>query len=100
MGKSSGKIKKLGINGFGRIGKLTVWNQIGLKYFDELVINVGREVGTSIYDIAHYIERDSTYGSLQSFLYGFNSKPVVSDINEEKTCFCNGFDNDCCAAVF
>ncbi len=83
MGKSTGKIKKLGINGFGRIGKLTVWNQIGLKYFEELVINVGREVGVSINDIAHYIERDSTYGSLQSFLYGFKSKPVVKEIDEQ-----------------
>ncbi len=75
-------MKKLGINGFGRIGKLTVWHQIGHKYFDELVVNLGREVGTSINDIAHYVERDSTYGSLSSFLYGFKKDSVIENINE------------------
>ena len=37
---------KLGINGFGRIGKLTVWNHVGRKYFDELVVNIGRNAGS------------------------------------------------------
>ncbi|MBW1899987.1 MAG: hypothetical protein JRI61_13200, partial [Deltaproteobacteria bacterium] len=35
----SGKGLKLGINGFGRIGKLTVWQNVGRRYFDELVVN-------------------------------------------------------------
>ncbi|MBW2199560.1 MAG: glyceraldehyde-3-phosphate dehydrogenase, partial [Deltaproteobacteria bacterium] len=43
---------KLGINGFGRIGKLTVWHHVGRKYFDELVVNLGRDVGGSLEDIA------------------------------------------------
>ena len=73
---------KLGINGFGRIGKLTTWHFVGRKYFSELVVNVGRQVGTSIEDLAHYMERDSTYGSLQSFLHGHNAKPVIADIDE------------------
>jgi glyceraldehyde 3-phosphate dehydrogenase len=53
----------LGINGFGRIGKISVWHQIGRKYFKELVVNIGREAGTSLEDIAHYLERDSNYGA-------------------------------------
>lgn len=73
---------KLGINGFGRIGKLTVWNQIGRKYFDELVVNIGRNAGESMKDIAHYAERDSTYGSLHGFLHGFQAQPVIGDIDE------------------
>ncbi len=36
---------KLGVNGLGRIGKLTVWHHVGRKYFDEIVVNIGREAG-------------------------------------------------------
>ena len=49
----------LGINGLGRIGKLTLWHHAGRKYFSEIVVNMGRRVGSSIADLAHYIERDS-----------------------------------------
>ena len=35
----------LGINGIGRIGKLTLWNHLNLRHFDRIVINAGREVG-------------------------------------------------------
>ena len=67
-GKSSGL--KLGINGLGRIGKLTLWHHIARKYFDEAVVNVGRNVGGSLTNLAHYLERDSTYGSLGGYLFG------------------------------
>ena len=50
---------KLGINGLGRIGKLTLWHHVARKYFEEIIVNIGREVGNSIVDLAHYIERDS-----------------------------------------
>jgi len=74
----------LGVNGFGRIGKLTVWHHIGRKYFNEIVVNLGRDVGTSLDDIAHYVERDSTYGSLQGFLYGHQSRPIIENLDEKK----------------
>lgn len=77
-------MKKLGVNGFGRIGKLTVWHHVGRKYFDEIVVNVGREVGTSLEDIAHYVERDSSYGLLRGYLHGHKSEPVIRDIDEKK----------------
>ena len=77
---------KLGINGFGRIGKLTVWHHVGRKYFDELVVNLGRDVGGSLEDIAHYVERDSTYGSLHGFLHGYQATPVISDLDESRGC--------------
>lgn len=73
---------RLGINGLGRIGKLTVWHHVGRGYFDELVVNIGREAGRSLEDVAHYLERDTTYGSLSSFLHGYNAAPVISDLNE------------------
>ncbi|MGD8766122.1 MAG: glyceraldehyde 3-phosphate dehydrogenase NAD-binding domain-containing protein [Desulfobacteraceae bacterium] len=73
---------KLGINGLGRIGKLTVWHHVARKYFDEIVVNIGRRVGTSIEDIAHYVERDSTYGWLHGFLYGNEAQPVIHDVDE------------------
>lgn len=75
---------KLGINGFGRIGKLTAWHHIGRKHFDELIINVGRDVGQGMEDMAHYMERDSTYGRLDAFLHGYQASPVISDIDETK----------------
>ncbi len=73
----------LGINGLGRIGKLTLWHHIGRKYFKEIVINVGRDVGTSLNDLAHYLERDSTYGLLAGFLYGHKGTEVIQDVDEK-----------------
>ncbi len=74
---------KLGVNGFGRIGKLTVWHHVARKYFDEIVVNIGRQAGISLADIAHYVERDSTYGWLHGYLYGHTGQPVVEDLDED-----------------
>ncbi len=75
--------KKLGINGLGRIAKLSIWHHVERRYFAELFVNIGREVGTSINDIAHFIERDSTYGALHNFLYGFRGQRVIEELNEK-----------------
>jgi glyceraldehyde 3-phosphate dehydrogenase len=74
----------LGVNGLGRIGKLTVWHHIGRKYFKEIVVNIGRNAGTSLADIAHYLERDSSYGLLRAFLHGHAAEPVIGDIDESE----------------
>ena len=74
---------RLGVNGFGRIGKLTLWHHIARKYADEIVVNIGRNVGRSLDDIAHYLERDSTYGSLSTYLYGHRAGAVVEEVNEK-----------------
>jgi glyceraldehyde 3-phosphate dehydrogenase len=74
---------QLGINGFGRIGKLFVWHHVARKYFSEIVVNIGREAGTMLEDIAHYVERDSTYGLLRGFLYGQKAEPLISDLDEK-----------------
>ncbi|PID73155.1 MAG: glyceraldehyde-3-phosphate dehydrogenase [Desulfobacterales bacterium] len=73
----------LGINGMGRIGKLTLWHHIARKHFDEIVVNLGRKVGRSIEDIAHYISRDSSCGRLETFLHGNHAEPVIKDINAD-----------------
>ena len=73
----------LGINGLGRIGKLTLWHHVGRRFFREIVVNLGRKVGTSLADIADYIERDSTYGALHNYLYGHRARPVIDDLNED-----------------
>lgn len=73
---------KLGINGLGRIGKLSVWHHVGRKYFSEIVVNIGRQAGTALADIAHYLERDSTYGRLENYLGGFNAAPAISAVDE------------------
>jgi glyceraldehyde 3-phosphate dehydrogenase len=82
MSNTSSSGLKVGINGFGRIGKLTVWHHVARKFFDEIVVNIGRRVGASLADIAHYIERDSTYGWLHGYLYGHKGQPVVTDLDE------------------
>lgn len=72
----------LGINGLGRIGKLSLWHHVARKYFSDIVINIGRPVGAGLGDIAQYIERDSTYGALHRYLYGCHAKPVISEVND------------------
>ena len=74
---------KIGINGLGRIGKLTLWHHAGRRYFNEIVVNIGRQAGTGLADIAHYLERDSTYGALHTYLHGYQAQPVISDIDEK-----------------
>lgn len=66
----------LGINGAGRIGKLTIWNHLLNKHFGGLVVNVGRGVGKNLDALLHNITNDSTYGSLSKFLYGNSGKKV------------------------
>jgi len=83
-GKSS---LKLGINGLGRIGKLTVWHHTARRYFKELIVNVGREAGGGLADIASYLERDSTYGFLGQYLYGHKAGRVIENLNEEHSTF-------------
>ena len=73
----------LGVNGFGRIGKLTVWHHVARKYFDEIVVNIGRQAGVSLEDIAHYVERDSTYGWLHGYIYGHMGQPCISELDED-----------------
>ena len=75
---------KLGVNGFGRIGKLNIWHHVARKHFDEIIVNIGREAGTSLEDIAHYAGRDSNYGLLHGFLYGQKAEPVIHDLNEKE----------------
>lgn len=80
--KRKGSGLKLGINGLGRIGKLSLWHHVARRHFDEIVVNMGRRVGTSLEDLAHYIERDSTYGALHSYLHGYSAQRVISDLDE------------------
>jgi len=82
---------KLGINGLGRIGKLSLWHHVGRKYFDEIVVNIGREVGGGLQDIACYIEKDSSYGRLGTYLHGCKACTVIENIdNQAGTMTING----------
>jgi len=78
---------KLGINGLGRIGKLSVWHHAARGYFSEIIVNIGREAGGSLEDIARYMERDSTYGYLGQYLYGHKAGRVIENLNEEHGTF-------------
>ena len=74
---------KLGINGLGRIGKLSLWQQVSRKHFSGIVANIGREVGSNLTDLAAMLERDSTYGRLGTYLYGHSCPRVIEELNEE-----------------
>lgn len=73
---------KLGVNGLGRIGKLSLWHHVSRKHFSELVVNIGRDVGQSLEDLAASIERDSTYGRLGAYLHGHKADRVITELNE------------------
>ncbi len=77
-----GAQRTLGINGLGRIGKLTLWHQLGHDDFDRLVVNVGRPVGTSLDAIVQYIAKDSTYGPLHRYLHGENGVRDIKVVDE------------------
>ncbi|MDY6825953.1 MAG: glyceraldehyde 3-phosphate dehydrogenase NAD-binding domain-containing protein [Bacillota bacterium] len=80
--------KKLGINGIGRIGKLTLWNHLSTGHFESFVLNTGRRVGRELEDVIDYLLKDSTYGSLDRFLYGYsNKKCSVQIIDREAGLF-------------
>jgi glyceraldehyde 3-phosphate dehydrogenase (phosphorylating) len=74
---------KLGINGLGRIGKLSLWQQVSRKHFSGIVANIGREVGSNLTDLASMLERDSTYGRIGTYLYGNSCPRVIEELNEE-----------------
>ena len=82
---------KLGINGLGRIGKLSLWHHVSRKHFSGIVANIGREVGRSLEDLAAMLEKDSTYGRLGTYLYGHKSPRVIEELNNDKgTMLVNG----------
>jgi glyceraldehyde 3-phosphate dehydrogenase len=74
----------LGINGLGRIGKLTLWNHLLTRDFNTVIVNTGREVGKSLDDLIQVIETDSTYGSLSRFLYGHSRKCEISVVDADQ----------------
>ncbi len=85
------KKNRLGINGLGRIGKLTVWYHIKHRHFDGLVVNTGREAGRSLQDIVEHILHDSTYGLMSRFLFGLSRElEVTIDDAEAGLCRIDG----------
>lgn len=82
---------KLGINGLGRIGKLSLWHHVARKHFSGVVVNIGREVGRNLTDLAAMLEKDSTYGRLGAYLYGHKCPNVIEEVdNERGTMVING----------
>ena len=72
----------LGINGLGRIGKLLLWHHAARGSFEHIVVNIGREAGRGLEDIADYLARDSTYGPLNRYIHGFRGGRVIEELNE------------------
>jgi len=76
--------RTLGINGIGRIGKLTLWHHLGRDDFDRFVVNTGRPVGTSLESVVQYLSKDTTYGPLHRFLFGRSGTRDMTVVDEEK----------------
>lgn len=76
--------RTLGINGIGRIGKLTLWHHLGRDDFDRFVVNTGRPVGSSLDAVVQYLSKDSTYGALHRFLFGRSGTQDMSVVDEEQ----------------
>ena len=74
----------LGINGLGRIGKLTLWHHVQRQFFPRIVVNIGRTAGRSLDDVAHYLERDSTYGRLSWYLHGCRGRAVIDHVDDTR----------------
>lgn len=75
---------KLGLNGLGRIGKLSLWHHVSRHTFPEIVVNLGRQVGSGLHDIAAAIEKDSTYGRLSTYINGYKGGRVIENLDEDK----------------
>ena len=74
---------KLGLNGMGRIGKLSLWHHVSRKHFSELVVNVGREIGQGLDDLAASVERDSSFGRLGTYLHGHRGGRVIEELKSQ-----------------
>jgi glyceraldehyde 3-phosphate dehydrogenase len=80
---NNSELGTLGINGMGRIGKLSLWQHISRKAFSEILVNLGRKAGKGLEDIAAFIEKDSSYGRLSNYLYGFNGPTrIIENLDE------------------
>ena len=82
---------KLGLNGLGRIGKLSLWHHVSRQFFSEIVVNLGRNVGSGLEDIAATVEKDSSYGRLSTYLHGHKGGRVIENLNDQaRTMIING----------
>ena len=84
---SEDRKKILGINALGRIGKLSLWHHAGRKHFDTIVVNIGRGAGQSFEDVVRYIRQDSTYGSLDAWLYGQRGGSAIENVDSVNRTF-------------
>ena len=75
--------RTLGINGLGRIGKLTLWYHLAHDDFGRFVVNTGRPVGRSIEALAQYIAKDSTYGPLHRYIDGYCGKRSIEVLDAD-----------------
>jgi len=69
---------KVGINGFGRIGRAILRNNLEKKYFDIVHIN---DINPDINNLAYLIKFDSTYGKLLNKVKAKKGKLII-DGNE------------------
>ena len=67
---------KVGINGFGRIGRAILRNNLEKKYFDIVHIN---DINPDINNLAYLIKFDSTYGKLLNKVKVKKGKLIIDD---------------------
>ncbi len=67
----------VGVCGIGRIGKLLVWLLSAKREHKQIVVSTGRKTGKGIEDLATYLAFDSTYGTYNRFIAGFQRDNAI-----------------------
>lgn len=83
MSQSFATEQSLGINGLGRIGKLTLWHHVARRHFPRIAVNVGRQIGKNLDAVCQTIEKDTTYGRMHHFLFGIHAEPCIRIVDRE-----------------
>ncbi len=61
-----------------------MWHHLANDDFDRIVVNVGRNVGTSLETVVQYLQKDSTYGRLHHYLHGQAATADLKVVDEER----------------
>ena len=81
---SEARPMKLGINGLGRIGRLSLWYHVSKRTFSGMVSSIGHHENQGQKEIGSAVERDRTYSRPGSYLYRYKYPRVVENL-EKKT---------------
>ena len=80
-GQETSSQLKLGINGFGRVGKLTLWHHVARKYFSEIIVNIGRRLAIPLRILPTTRPTTPPTGRCVLFCTATTPEPVIGQVN-------------------